>query len=34
MVTIDKNKCVGCGKCIDICPGNLFFFGKDLRENS
>jgi len=20
MVTIDKNKCTGCGGCIDLCP--------------
>ena len=23
MICIDKKNCVGCGKCIDICPGNL-----------
>ena len=23
MIKIDKKKCVGCGKCTDICPGNL-----------
>lgn len=23
MISIDRNRCVGCGKCTDICPGNL-----------
>ena len=23
MIDIDKNKCVGCGVCSEICPGNL-----------
>ena len=23
MIVINKNKCVGCGKCAEICPGNL-----------
>lgn len=22
-VVIDKKKCLGCGKCIEICPGNV-----------
>ena len=22
-ILIDKNKCIGCGKCRSICPGNL-----------
>ena len=23
-VRINNEKCVGCGKCTEICPGNLF----------
>ena len=23
MIKIDKNECIGCGKCAEICPGNL-----------
>ncbi len=23
MICIDEKKCVGCGRCVDICPGNL-----------
>jgi adenylylsulfate reductase subunit B len=22
-IAIDKSKCVGCGKCRDVCPGTL-----------
>ena len=22
-IAIDRNKCVGCGKCSVVCPGNL-----------
>ena len=22
-VKIDKNKCIGCGSCVAICPGNF-----------
>lgn len=24
-IKIDKNKCVGCGKCIKVCPGSLIY---------
>ena len=23
MINIDPDRCVGCGKCVEICPGNL-----------
>lgn len=22
-VKIDKNKCIGCGSCVAVCPGNF-----------
>lgn len=22
-IKIDKNKCVGCSRCVEVCPGNL-----------
>lgn len=25
MIKIDEKKCISCGKCVDICPGNLLF---------
>ena len=29
-IRIQKSKCVGCGKCIEACPGNLI---KKDKEN-
>lgn len=23
-VFIEKDKCIGCKKCVEVCPGNLF----------
>ncbi len=25
---IDKSKCTGCGKCVEICEGDCFFGSK------
>jgi adenylylsulfate reductase subunit B len=22
-IAINQNKCVGCGRCVEVCPGNL-----------
>jgi adenylylsulfate reductase subunit B len=22
-IAISQNKCVGCGRCVEVCPGNL-----------
>ena len=30
-VLIDKEKCIGCNRCIDICPGNLIESGADKK---
>ncbi|MCX7746489.1 MAG: ferredoxin family protein [Clostridia bacterium] len=24
-IKIDAKKCVGCGKCLDVCPGSLLY---------
>jgi adenylylsulfate reductase subunit B len=28
-IRIDKEQCVGCGRCVEVCPGNLI----KLAEN-
>lgn len=30
-VKIDKTKCIGCGGCTNICPGNLLFMNNDNK---
>lgn len=30
-IAIDKNKCIGCGKCHDICPGTLIKLDTDKK---
>jgi NAD-dependent dihydropyrimidine dehydrogenase PreA subunit len=22
--TVDKDKCVGCGECVDVCPADVY----------
>ncbi|MDO4633493.1 MAG: ferredoxin family protein [Eubacteriales bacterium] len=30
-IRIDQALCAGCGKCVEVCPGNLIKQGKDKR---
>lgn len=30
-IKIDPQKCVGCKKCLAVCPGNLIKFGEDKK---
>lgn len=30
-IRIDASACVGCGKCIEVCPGNLIHADRDGR---
>ena len=23
-ITVDNDKCVGCGECVDVCPSEVF----------
>ena len=33
-IRIDTEKCVGCGRCVDICPGTLIGFrGRKAHMN-
>ena len=28
-VTVDQDKCTGCGACVDVCPNSVFEMGDD-----
>ncbi len=30
-IAINKNKCIGCKKCLQVCPGSLIKFGEDQK---
>lgn len=30
-IAIDKKKCVGCGRCHNVCPGTLIKIGEDKK---
>ncbi len=30
-IVINKEKCVGCKKCLSVCPGSLIKFGEDKK---
>ncbi|MDF2567368.1 MAG: hypothetical protein K0R90_824 [Oscillospiraceae bacterium] len=30
-ILINQNKCIGCGKCTVVCPGNLVHLTKDNK---
>ena len=30
-IAIDRDKCVGCGRCHDVCPGTLIKLGEDKK---
>lgn len=30
-IAIDREKCVGCGRCHDVCPGTLIKLGEDKK---
>lgn len=30
-IEIIKDRCIGCGKCLNICPGNLISISDDKR---
>jgi adenylylsulfate reductase, subunit B len=32
-IKVDKQKCIACGKCINICPGNLLERDASERAN-
>ena len=30
-IAIDQSKCIGCGKCHEVCPGTLIKIGGDRK---
>lgn len=30
-IKVDKKRCVGCGRCAQVCPGNLLSRGEDQK---
>ncbi|ABP67231.1 4Fe-4S ferredoxin, iron-sulfur binding domain protein [Caldicellulosiruptor saccharolyticus DSM 8903] len=30
-IRIDRQRCIGCGKCAEICPGNLIVIDEDKK---
>ncbi len=32
-ITVDKDKCTGCGSCVDACPQGVFEIGDDGKSN-
>lgn len=30
-ISINKDNCIGCKKCVDICPGSLIKLGDDKK---
>ena len=33
-IELDQNKCIGCGTCVAICPGNFEMNGAKARVKS
>jgi NAD-dependent dihydropyrimidine dehydrogenase PreA subunit len=31
-ITVDKDKCTGCGECVDICPAEVLEMVDDKSE--
>jgi adenylylsulfate reductase subunit B len=31
-INIDKNKCIACGKCLEVCPGNLIYKNEEGKS--
>jgi NAD-dependent dihydropyrimidine dehydrogenase PreA subunit len=29
MITLNREKCAGCGDCVEVCPQNSFVMGDD-----
>lgn len=33
VVRIDLNKCIGCRKCVEICPMDVFYFNEEEHRS-
>lgn len=33
VIRVDLNKCVGCRRCVDVCPLDVFYFDLEARKS-
>jgi len=32
MITLNSEKCIGCGDCVEVCPQQCYVMGKDHKS--
>ena len=33
VIRVDLNQCIGCRKCVIICPMDVFYFDEEARKS-
>lgn len=33
VIRVDLNKCIGCKRCVDVCPLDVFYFDPEARKS-